>query len=240
MSRDLNLLAATAAAIGFLHTLLGPDHYVPFVMMSRAGRWSRAKTTWVTLACGVGHVGSSLVLGLIGIALGVAVSHLQIIESFRGNLAAWALIAFGLIYFIWGVRRSLRNRPHTHWHPHEDGNIHRHEHRHVEAHTHAHEHASGTGAARMTPWVLFTIFVFGPCEPLIPLLMYPAAKSSWWGVGLVTSFFALATLATMLAIVTAATAGLQLLPFSFLERHMHAGAGATISLCGAAILFLGL
>jgi len=25
-------------------------------------------------------------------------------------------------------------------------------------------------------WALFLIFVFGPCEPLIPLIMYPAAK----------------------------------------------------------------
>ena len=92
----------------------------------------------------------------------------------------------------------------------------------------------------MTPWVQFTIFVLGPCEPLIPLLMYPAAKRDWWGVGWVTFVFAVITIATMVAIVSAAVRGLKLLPVAFLERHMHALAGAAICLCGAAILFLGL
>ena len=44
---SLNLLAGTAA-IAITHTLLGPDHYLPFVMMAHAGRWSRTKTAWVT------------------------------------------------------------------------------------------------------------------------------------------------------------------------------------------------
>ena len=37
--------------------------------------------------------------------------------------------------------------------------------------------------------ILFTIFVFGPCEPLIPILMYPAAKSSVAGMLLVAGVF---------------------------------------------------
>ena len=87
----------------------------------------------------------------------------------------------------------------------------------------------------MTPWVLFAIFVFGPCEPLIPVLMYPAAKLSVWGVVLVAATFAVATLATMLSIVSLGCIGLA--PFSFprLQRFSHAIAGGTIALCGAAI-----
>ena len=54
------------------------------------------KTSLVTILCGFGHVLSSIVIGMIGIALGIAVSRLEIVEGFRGNLAAWALIAFGL------------------------------------------------------------------------------------------------------------------------------------------------
>ena len=88
MSAQLVALALTAASLGVLHTLLGPDHYLPFVMMGRAGRWSRAKTVLVTLACGVGHVLSSVVLGGVGIALGVAVARLQWLESVRGQIAA--------------------------------------------------------------------------------------------------------------------------------------------------------
>ncbi len=56
MISDQSVLLWTAASLGLLHTLLGPDHYLPFAMMARAGRWSRAKTAFITLACGLGHV----------------------------------------------------------------------------------------------------------------------------------------------------------------------------------------
>ena len=86
MSSELPLLTLTAAWIAFLHTVAGPDHYLPFIVMSRSGRWSMAKTTWITLLCGMGHVLSSVVLGVAGVALGIAVAKLQAIEFFRGDL----------------------------------------------------------------------------------------------------------------------------------------------------------
>lgn len=237
MSNELLILIIAAASIGFFHTLLGPDHYLPFIVMSRSGRWSLRKTTLVTVVCGVGHVLSSVLLGIIGIALGIAVSRLEAVESFRGGIAAWALIAFGLVYFIWGMRRALRNKPHKHLHKHEDGFSHMHTHNHAEAHMHVH---GEKGTKNITPWVLFTIFVFGPCEPLIPLLMYPAAKSSLPGLLLVTGIFGTITILTMLGVVLISTFGINLVPTARLERYTHAIAGATICLCGISIQFLGL
>src|SRR5437879_4637524 len=83
MTHLLDPLTLAAMSIAFFHTVLGPDHYVPFVAMSRAGRWSLAKTTIVTLLCGIGHVGSSAILGVVGVGLGVAVFKLKTIEAFR-------------------------------------------------------------------------------------------------------------------------------------------------------------
>jgi len=237
MSHDLTLLAITAASLGFFHTLFGPDHYLPFIMMARARSWSLAKTGWITFLCGLGHIGSSVVLGLIGIALGVAVHRLVAIESFRGNIAAWLLIAFGLVYFAWGLRRGIRNKPHEHVHLHEDASEHNHSHVHTHEHTHVHE---ATNAPNITPWVLFTIFVFGPCEPLIPLVMYPAARSNWVGLALVTGTFGGVTILTMQSLVLLSTFGISFLPLGKVERYTHAIAGAAITLCGAAIVFLGL
>jgi nickel/cobalt exporter len=88
--------------------------------------------------------------------------------------------------------------------------------------------------------VLFTIFVLGPCEPLIPLLMYPAAKSSFSTMFLVTGIFAVTTLATMLAIVLLSSWGIGLAKLGKLERYTHAIAGGTICLSGLAIMILGL
>ena len=37
MSHDLILLTGTAAWLGFLQTLVGPDHYLPFIAMAQVG-----------------------------------------------------------------------------------------------------------------------------------------------------------------------------------------------------------
>jgi nickel/cobalt exporter len=237
MSDEIIVLMASAASIGFLHTLFGPDHYLPFIVMSRSGKWSLSKTTLITFLCGVGHVLGSVVLGFIGIALGIAVSKLEIVESVRGGLAAWVLIAFGLVYFVWGMRRAIRNKPHQHTHIHESGKSHSHEHTHMNGHLHPHAQSEDKN---ITPWVLFTIFVLGPCEPLIPLLMYPAAKDNFIGLALVTGIFAATTITTMLAIVLISNYGINFIPTAKIERYMHAIAGATIFLSGMAIQFLGL
>ncbi|MGB5872148.1 MAG: sulfite exporter TauE/SafE family protein [Bacteroidota bacterium] len=237
MPSEISILLTAAATIGLIHTVLGPDHYLPFIVMARAGRWSLRKTMLITALCGVGHVLGSVLLGAVGIGLGIAISQLEALETIRGGFAAWVLIAFGLVYTIWGLRWAYRRKPHQHLHVHEDGTYHMHKHVHAKEHAHVHAHE---GSARLTPWVLFTIFVLGPCESLIPVLMYPAAKSSLPGLILVVGTFAVATVLTMLTIVGIATVGARRISMKPLERYTHAIAGATICLSGLAIQFLGL
>lgn len=237
MSHELMVLTLTAGSIGFFHTVFGPDHYVPFIVMAQSKKWSLRKTSFITFLCGLGHVLSSVVLGMIGIAFGLAVKKLELFESFRGNIAAWGLIAFGLVYFAWGVRSAIRNKPHQHSHLHSDKIAHEHTHVHSEEHLHVHAQEDKKS---ITPWVLFTIFLFGPCEPLIPLLMYPAAKESIFGMGLVTAVFGVITIGCMLGIVVVSTFGISFVSISKLERYTHMLAGATICLCGVSVQFLGL
>jgi ABC-type nickel/cobalt efflux system permease component RcnA len=237
MTRELTILAFTAASIAFFHTLLGPDHYLPFIVMARARKWSPSRTAWITFLCGIGHIGGSVLLGFVGVALGIAVTKIKTVEAMRGDLAAWFLIAFGLVYFVWGLRRMMRSRPHEHQHIHGDGQSHNHRHVHASDHLHVHEKES---IRSLTPWILFIIFVFGPCEPLIPLLMYPAAKSSHLGLVLVTGIFGGVTIATMMGVVLVSHMGLKIIPVGRLGRYSHAVAGATVCLCGLTIKFLGL
>jgi sulfite exporter TauE/SafE len=240
---ELLALVVTAATVGFLHTLAGPDHTVPFVVMARARRWSLGRTAAVTALCGLGHVVGSVALGAVGIAVGAALSRMEGIEEVRGDIAAWALVAFGLAYLAYGIVQSVRGRPHTHAHRHGEGHAHAHPHTHDGEHAHVHDGADLDGhAARraLTPWVLFVVFVFGPCEPLIPLLMVPAAAESAAGVAIVTTVFGLVTIATMLAVVLPAAWGLGRVRLRGLERHVHAIAGASVTACGLGIALLGL
>jgi sulfite exporter TauE/SafE len=236
MTGELTLLAATAASIGLFHTVLGPDHYLPFIALSKARKWGAGRTAVITLLCGLGHILGSVALGFIGIALGTAIFSIEAIESFRGDIAVWFLIIFGFTYCVWGIHKALRSRQHEHAHAHENGETHSHTHSHIITHSHVH---TGTSVS-VTPWVLFIIFIFGPCEPLIPLIMYPAAEHNIMSVVTVTAIFGLTTIAAMLGIVLAAYYGFSKIAVPTLERYSHALAGGAILVCGVAVKFLGL
>ena len=236
MDNSLTLISLTAISLGFFHTLLGPDHYLPFIVLSEAKKWNLKKTMMITFFCGLGHVMSSVVLGLIGIAVGISVRKLVDVESFRGNIAAWLFIAFGLVYMIISIRNLYKKRRHTHSHFHPDEGIHVHDHNHHLEHSHIHDAKS----VKTTPWILFIIFVFGPCEPLIPILMYPAAQNNIPGAVMVSLLFSIVTIATMMSIVLAFKMGLSRINMKPVEKYSHLIAGAMIFFSGIAIQFLGL
>ncbi len=176
---------------------------------------------------------SSVVLGLLGVFLGLAVFKLESLEALRGDWAGWLLIAFGLVYMLWGIRQAIRSRTHEHRHSHGNGEVHTHHHSHIGGHSHVH---AGENSRNLTPWVLFTIFVLGPCEPLIPLIMVPAAKLNLWAVVGVALVFSMVTISTMLACVMVSSYGLSKISLPGMERYAHALAGLTLLLCGAAIM----
>ncbi|TWT83992.1 hypothetical protein CA13_54660 [Planctomycetes bacterium CA13] len=236
MSHDLMILCWAAVSIGVVHTLLGPDHYAPFVAMSRAGMWSLRKTMVVTVLCGIGHVIGSVLVGLLGIATGIMLTRLEWFEGIRGNVAGWLLIGFGLLYMVWGIVHAIRGKTHSHPHVHADSHsADSHSDDSHSADSHSDDEQTMAAKPSLTPWVLFTIFIFGPCEPLIPLLMYPAAKSSWWGVVLVAMLFSLATIGTMSMIVAGLVVGTRGIRLAWLERFGHAAAGLVVTVCGLAV-----
>lgn len=138
--------------------------------------------------------GGAVVLGFVGVSSGVAIKNLEDTESIRCDVAAWLLIAFGLAYAIGGIRHLYRGHPHRHTHPHliQGCHDHLHSHTHLGEHTHVHDVQS---VEVLTPWVLLVICVFGLCEPLIPMLMYPAARGGYRDLVAVTVVFGLVTAA---------------------------------------------
>ncbi|RMD94025.1 MAG: hypothetical protein D6813_03005 [Calditrichaeota bacterium] len=103
------VLLLSTASIAMVHSL-APDHWVPFVSMARARNWTRSRLLWVTLLSGIGHVGSSIVIGGIGLALGFSLNKLQLFESQRAAIAGWLLIGFGLAYAIWGIKHVRQHK----------------------------------------------------------------------------------------------------------------------------------
>jgi sulfite exporter TauE/SafE len=234
MENSIQVLAITAASIGFFHTLTGPDHYIPFAMIAKARQWTTFKTMMLVIGCGIGHVGSSILLGFVGIATGIGLQKLELVEGYRGSLAAWVLIIFGLIYGIWGLRRAIHK--HQHKQLNED---HHHSHGMDSTHHHLPKH-DDIKKGSITPWILFIIFVLGPCEPLIPMLIYPAAKFGIAEAVYISVIFAVVTILTMMVMAFLLLKGFEFLPMQKIHRYTHAIAGFTIFICGLSIEFLGL
>ena len=218
MDQSLTMLMFSAVALGFVHTISGPDHYLPFVAMSKTRNWSKAKTIWVVTICGLGHVLGSVVIGLFGIGAGLLVGKLEFFEGIRGSLASWLLFSAGVVYTVWAIIHRIRKPNHSHNHFNEK-----------------------TSAKKtMTFWVLFTIFVFGPCEPLIPILMYPAAEMNVYAIIIVSLLFAITTIGTMLVSTLLMLKGISFIRLHKLESYQHILAGLTLLISGAGIIFLGL
>lgn len=232
---EMMLLLMSAASLGVIHTLLGPDHYLPFIVLSKARNWTRPRTLWITFISGVGHVAGSVILGLIGIGMGISLSKLEAFEASRGSLVGWMLIAFGLLYTAYGIYKYVKRGAHVHLPAFLRPKSIRHADLHLDV-----KELEKEDAGRLTPWIIFLIFVFGPCEVLIPMLIYPAANQSGLGVFLVALVFGIATVGTMMLVVFLGYQGLSLVRFKGREHQLHLFAGLVILLAGAGMQFMGL
>ena len=229
---ELYLLILSAGSLGFVHTILGPDHYLPFIVLSKARKWSTPKTMWITFFSGVGHVASSVVIGIAGIAMGLSLNKLTSVESFRGELVGWMLFAFGIGYAIYGLYKYMKNSSHLHLPKFLIP-------RRIRELQHLPTNEQEKDNTKLTPWILFLIFVFGPCEVLIPMLIFPAYEESTFGVAAVSIVFGLATILTMMVAVFIGHKGISLIRFKKHEKYFHLIAGSIILLSGSGILFFG-
>jgi sulfite exporter TauE/SafE len=146
------------------------------------------------------------------------------------------VIAFGLLYTAYGIYKYVRRGAHFHLPSFmRPKSI-----RHRDLHLADRELEKEDNGGRLTPWILFLIFVFGPCEVLIPMLVYPAAEHSTIGIVLVALVFGIATVGTMMLVVLLGYKGVSMVRFKGKEHQLHLYAGLVILLAGVGMQFLGL
>jgi hypothetical protein len=87
-------------------------------------------------------------------------------------------------------------------------------------------------------WMLIAILVFGPCEPLIPL-MFLAYERGMAAVGVVSLVFSLVTVAMIVGQSCLVYAGVGVVRAGWVERYAHALAGLVIVLTAVAVLLSG-
>jgi len=136
------LLVAAVAAVGVLHTIV-PDHWVPITLIARQRGWSRAETARAALQAGIGHVGTTLILGLAvwiaGVAFATTFGHIV------DTVASIALVGFGCWIAFAGLR-DMRKGGHGHSHGHGHGHGHSHATGALDGQGHhGHDHSSDGG-----------------------------------------------------------------------------------------------
>jgi ABC-type nickel/cobalt efflux system permease component RcnA len=232
------LLLVTAAATALFHTLI-PDHWLPFVLIGKARKWSARTTALVSGFSALIHATLSVGLGLL--ALGVGITAASAIGETLEHAGAALLIVFGLVYAWWAWRKG------GHFHP---GGKFLHGHDHGAAcggsegdanPEHLHYHADEgliRGSAGWGGLGLALIVGMNPCVLILPIMLATLDRGPlvFW---LVTASYVIPTVALMVGLSVVGVAGGRKIPVPGIARHMEWVSGLLIALLGVGFWLLG-
>lgn len=204
----LSLLGGGFAA-AFLHAAL-PTHWLPFVLVGRAQRWSLARSLLAVTAAGLAHIASTAVVGSLIVAAGLALD--VVVAGLLPYLSAILLFAFGGFYLV----RSAVRRP-------------------VMAGGPAMDLAEPTVSHATAFWGLVAVLALSPGEVLLPIYM-SSAQEGFAALGLLTAVFALGTILGMAVFTTLARAGASVLRLERWARYEGAILGLALIAIGLLVV----
>lgn len=204
-------LVGMAILAAITHSLV-PDHWVPYVVVSRAHHWSRRRTVLMAAVGALAHLLSTAAVGLV---LGFFFQRFletggEAIERYTGFL----VIGIGL-WFLWRGRRARTG------------------------HTHAEVCGHGEREAEEGDSLLLgALFGLRPCVEALPIFL-AAASRGFLPAALSVAGWAVASVAGMVGIVYFGRNRLERLRLGWLEKHAESLAGTTIIAVGLGVLLLG-
>lgn len=204
----LSLLGGGFAA-AFLHAAL-PTHWLPFVLVGRAQRWTLARTLGAAAAAGLAHIASTAVVGGLIVMAGLALNRW--VEGLLPHLSAALLFIFGAFY----LARATLMRPAVASGP-----------------------APQTPAPAVSNaaafWGLVAVMAVQPGEVLLPIYL-STAEEGLAALSLLTLSFAAGTVAGMVLLTTLARAGASILRLERWARYEGAVLG--LALIGLGLLVM--
>ena len=232
MPSELGLVAA-GAGVGLGHAIL-PDHWLPLAVVARSERISLRRVLRLSSLAGLAHVTVSVVLGGLIIAVGLPFrSRVEDAESaIVGTLLLLTGLAFGVL--------ELIGRGHGHIHL---GGGHHHDHEHDHPHPER-DHAprrEGHGPprrGRLTALASIAVPFGAAASPDLTILpvFLAAAVVGAGPAALTLAAFAVITVATMVGLTLAATAGALSLRAAWLDRFGNLITAAVLIVIGVLVL----
>lgn len=193
----------------FLHAAL-PTHWLPFVLVGRAQRWSLGRVMAVAVTAGLAHIASTALVGSLIVAAGLALNAW--IGGLLPHLSAALLFVFGAFYL---ARASLQ-KPITATGPEAD----------------VPEPAVSDRAAF---WGLVLMMAVTPGEVLLPIYLSSATEGVM-ALALLTLSFAAGTVLGMTLLAALASAGYSILRLERWARYEGAILGVALILIGLLVM----
>jgi hypothetical protein len=226
----LTTIAITGFGVAFFHAAI-PTHWLPFVLASRAQRWSHAKTLGVTALAGTGHVIVTALLGLLIAWFGIALT--ERLGHWFPTIAGAALLLLGTFY----LYRQFTGKGHAHHHLFCG-----HAHTHPGELEHEHDHAAppvserrAAPSDRIAITSLLTLLTFSPCEAFLPIYA-SGVRYGWTGFALLTAILSVGTVAGMVIFTSLTLAGVQKIKLTLLEKYESGLIGALLCMVGVLII----
>ncbi len=193
----------------FLHAAL-PTHWLPFVLVGRAQRWSLGRVMAVAVTAGLAHIASTALVGSLIVAAGLALNAW--IGGLLPHLSAALLFVFGAFYL---ARASLQ-KPITATGP--------------EA-----EVPEPAVSDRAAFWGLVLMMAVTPGEILLPIYLSSATEGVM-ALALLTLSFAAGTVLGMTLLAALASAGYSILRLERWARYEGAILGVALILIGLLVM----
>ena len=204
----LSLLGA-GFVTAFLHAAL-PTHWLPFVLVGRAQRWTLPRMLGAVTAAGLAHIVTTAVVGGLIVAAGLAMD--QWLSGLLPLLAAVLLLLFGTFY----LSRAMIRRP-------------------VPAGGPPLELAEPTVSHAAAFWGLVAMMAVSPGEVLLPIYL-SQAEEGLAVLGALTVAFALGTVGGMAVFTLLARAGWSVLRLERWARYEGAVLGGALIVIGLLVL----
>jgi nickel/cobalt exporter len=211
-----NLLAYVigAALVGMLH-MSAPDHWLTLCVLARNKGWTPKKLIGISLMTAIGHVGLSVVMGLVVVVVGLVFSHL--ISFYLDTGIGLVMVGAGLVVGIIPLIR--KSTPHQH-------------------HEHEHEHETEKKYGKLTQKIgYFAILgaALSPDPSIIPIYLSAISAGFYFALEL-SVVFATASILTLLLLVQLGTMGLAKTLAKIPEKYNDSMVGFVIMAIGIYVL----
>lgn len=200
------LLAATAAFVGFVHSL-APAHWIPVSLIAKSRKWSRSRLVLGAVAASTGHIVTSTVLSVAVIAFGAHYLHEigEDLEFYSGMFLA----GFGLLYAVYAYFRFARG--------------------------HGHHHAHSVKKDASHPFLMLFVLGLSPCMTVVPVFTAAAPMGISAIVFSGVAFIA-GVLTALIGTTLLASFGLMKFEHPVLDRYGEVIAGLGITVGGLLLL----